>query len=259
MAALVDQPIMIFHVSTAEGARVIRDARGQGLKVFAETCPQYLFLTADDLERPGVEGAKWMCSPPPRRVADQEALWTALSLGDLQTISSDHAPYRFDETGKLRAGPNPTFKQVANGLPGLELRLPLLFDAMVSKGRLGLEKFVELTATAPARIYNLHPRKGSIAVGADADIAIWDPDRRVTITDEMMHDLAGYTPFAGRTVQGWPMTVLSRGRVIVEAGKLSALPGSGRFLARSGGDAAKPTGRLVADMDPEQNFGAKLL
>src|SRR4029453_8775875 len=170
--ALIDQPIMIFHVSTAEGAKVIRDARGQGLKVFAETCPQYLFLTADDLDKPGVEGAKWMCSPPPRRAADQEALWQALALGDLQTVSSDHAPYRFDETGKLRAGPNPNFNQVANGLPGLEVRLRLLFDAMVSGGRLGLEKFVELTATAPAKIYNLHPRKGSIAVGADADIAI---------------------------------------------------------------------------------------
>src|SRR6201991_2666194 len=259
MAALIDQPIMIFHVSTAEGAKVIRDARGQGLKVFAETCPQYLFLTADDLDKPGIEGAKWMCSPPPRRAADQEALWQALALGDLQTISSDHAPYRFDETGKLRAGPKPNFKQIANGLPGLELRLPLLFDAMVSKGRLGLNKFVELTATAPAKIYNLHPRKGSIAVGADADIAIWDPDRRVTISDEMMHDLAGYTPFAGRSVQGWPATVLSRGRVIVDGGRLSAQPGSGKFFARSGGEAAKPLGRLVADMDPEQNFGAKLL
>jgi len=259
MAALVDQPIMIFHVSTAEGAKVIRDARGQGLKVFAETCPQYLFLTADDLDRPGVEGAKWMCSPPPRRSSDQEALWTALSLGDLQTISSDHAPYRFDATGKLRAGPAPNFKQVANGLPGLETRLPLLFDAMVSGGRLGLEKFVELTATAPAKIYNLHPRKGSIAIGADADIAIWDPNRRVTISDDLMHDRAGYTPYAGRTVRGWPVTVLSRGRVIVENGTLSALPGSGRFLPRGGGEAAKPTGRLVADLNPETNFGATLL
>jgi dihydropyrimidinase len=259
MAALVDQPIMIFHVSTAEGAKVIRDARGQGLKVFAETCPQYLFLTAEDLNKPGAEGAKWMCSPPPRTAADQEALWNALALGDLQTVSSDHAPYRFDETGKLRAGSNPNFKQVANGLPGLEVRLPLLFDAMVSKGRLGLEKFVDLTATAPAKIYNLHPRKGSIAVGADADIAVWDPAREVMLSDAMMHDLAGYTPYAGRTVRGWPVTVLSRGRVVVADGKRKAEPGSGRFLARSGGEAAKPTGLLVADMDPERNFGATLL
>jgi dihydropyrimidinase len=259
MAALVDQPIMIFHVSTAEGAKVIRDARGEGLKVFAETCPQYLFLSAENLDRQGVEGAKWMCSPPPRSAADQEALWNALARGDLQTISSDHAPYRFDETGKLRAGPRPNFKQVANGLPGLEVRLPLLFDAMVSKGRLGLEKFVELTATAPAKIYNLHPRKGSIAVGADADIAIWDPAREVTLSDEMMHDLAGYTPYAGRKILGWPVTVLSRGRVVVADGRRREEPGSGRFLARTGGEAARPTGRLVADMDPERNFGATLL
>src|SRR6201996_6385716 len=259
MAALIDQPIMIFHVSTAEGAKVIRDARGQGLKVFAETCPQYLFLTADDLDKSGLEGAKWMCSPPPRRAADQEALWQALALGDLQTVSSDHAPYRFDETGKLRAGPNPTFKQVANGLPGLEVRLPMLFDAMVSKGRLGLEKFVDLTATAPAKIYNLHPRKGSIAIGGRADIAIWDPSREVTLSDETMHDLTGYTPYAGRKLRGWPVTVLSRGRIVIEDGKRMAGPGSGKFLARTGGEAAKPAGRLVADMNPETNFGAKLL
>jgi len=259
MAALVDQPIMIFHVSTAEGARVIRRARGKGLKVFAETCPQYLFLTKDDLDRPGAEGAKWMCSPPPRTTADQEALWQALSLGDLQTVSSDHAPYRFDDSGKLRAGPNPNFKQVANGLPGLEVRLPLLFDAMVSKGRLGLEKFVELTATAPAKIYNLHPRKGSIAIGADADIAIWDPLREVTLTDAMMHDLTEYTPYAGRKLRGWPVTVLLRGRVVVTDGKRTTEAGSGRFLARTGGETAKPAGKLVADMDPATNFGATLL
>ena len=259
MSALIDQPIMIFHVSTAEGAKVIRDARGQGLKVFAETCPQYLFLTADDLDKPGLEGAKWMCSPPPRRAADQDALWQALALGDLQTVSSDHAPYRFDETGKLRAGPDANFKQIANGLPGLETRLPLLFDAMVSKSRLGLQKFVELTATAPAKIYNLHPRKGSIAIGADADIAIWDPSREVALSDALMHDLTGYTPFAGFRLHGWPMTVLSRGRVIISDGRRSVEAGTGRFLARSGGEAAKPTGRLVADVNPEQNFGANLL
>jgi dihydropyrimidinase len=170
MAALIDQPIMIYHVSTAEGAKVIRDARGQGLKIFAETCPQYLFLTADDLDRPGAEGAKWMCSPPPRRASDQDALWQALALGDLQTVSSDHAPYRFDETGKLRAGANPNFKQVANGMPGLEVRLPLMFDAMVSKGRLGLEKFVELTATAPAR-FTTYTRARALLLSAPMAIS----------------------------------------------------------------------------------------
>jgi dihydropyrimidinase len=255
---LLDQPVMIFHVSTREGAAVIREARGRGVKIFAETCPQYLFLTAEDMDKPGAEGAKWMCSPPARTSDDQEALWHALALGDLQLISSDHAPYRYDETGKLRAGPNPTFKQVANGLPGLEVRLPLLFDAMVSEGRLGLSKFVELTSTAPAQIYNL-PKKGSIAIGNDADIAIWDPVRKVTLTDEMMHDLTGFSPFSGRTVTGWPEKVLLRGRVLVDGDTFTSKPGEGRLMLREGGKAATPSGRLAAEMDPAKNFGAKLL
>ncbi|MGE0850006.1 MAG: dihydropyrimidinase [Hyphomicrobiaceae bacterium] len=258
-AELIDQPIMIFHVSTAEGIATIRAARGRGLKVFAETCPQYLFMTGKDLDKPGLDGAKWMCSPPPRTEADQEAVWQGLALGDLQVVSSDHAPYAYDATGKLSAGPNPHFKQIANGMPGIESRLPVLFDAMVSKGRLGLQKFVEVTATAPAKIYNLHPRKGSIAIGADADIVLWDPKRQVTLADAMMHDRAGYTPYAGRTITGWPVTVMRRGEVIVSDGKLGAKPGSGAWLPRAGGAAAIPLGRLTADMDPARNFGAKLL
>ena len=258
-AELIDQPIMIFHVSTAEGVATIRAARGRGLKVFAETCPQYLFMTGKDVDKPGIEGAKWMCSPPPRTETDQEAVWQGLALGDLQLVSSDHAPYAFDATGKLMAGPNPSFKQIANGMPGIEARLPVLFDAMVSKGRLGLQKFVEVTATAPAKIYNLHPRKGSIAIGADADIAVWDPKRQVTLADSTMHDGARYTPYAGRTVTGWPVTVMRRGEVIVRDGKLMAKPGSGTWLPRAGGAAAAPLGRLTADMDPARNFGAKLL
>jgi dihydropyrimidinase len=259
MAELLDQPLMIFHVSTVEGAAVVREARGRGLKIFAETCPQYLFLSKEDLDRPGLEGAKWMCSPPVREKTDQEALWRALALGDLQTISSDHAPYAYDETGKLKAGPRANFKQIANGLPGIEARLPLLFDAMVSKGRMGAEKFVELTAAAPARIYNLYPRKGCIAVGADADIVVWDPDKRVTIEDSMMHDKTGFTPFVGRTVQGWPEVVLRRGLAIVRDGALKGQPGSGQFLPRSGGAAGYPTGRIATEMDPQRNFGASLL
>jgi dihydropyrimidinase len=239
MAALIDQPIMIYHVSTAEGAAVIRAARGRGIKLFAETCPQYLFLTEQDLDRPGVEGAKWMCSPPLRLASDQEALWRAISLSDIQTVSSDHAPYRLDADGKYPSGAASTFKEIANGMPGVEARLPLLFDAMVSKGRLGLRKFVEVTATTPAHIYNL-PRKGSIAVGMDADIAIWDADRMVTIEDGMMHDRAGYSPYAGRKLRGWPTKVLSRGRTVIEAGALKVHKGTGKFLARDGGEAATP-------------------
>jgi dihydropyrimidinase len=258
-AELIDQPVVVFHVSTAEGAATIRAARARGVKVFAETCPQYLFLTALDIDKPGIEGAKWMCSPPPREQSDQEALWQALALGDLQTISSDHAPYAFDATGKLSAGPEPSFKQIANGLPGLEARMPLLFDAMVSKGRLGLHKFIEFTATAPAKLYNLHPRKGSIAIGADADLALWNPSAEVTLTDAMMHDRTGYTPFAGRRVKGWPATVIRRGEVIVEDGVLKAKPGSGRFLPRSGGAAAAPSGRDNADMALARRLGARIV
>jgi dihydropyrimidinase len=257
-ASFLDQPVMIFHVSSAEGVEVITRARGQGLKVFAETCPQYLFLSAGDLDKPGMDGAKWICSPPMRTPADQEAIWGALERGDLQVVSSDHAPYRFDQSGKFIAGPAPNFKQIPNGMPGLAVRMPLLFDAMVSKGRLGLAKFVELTAEAPARIYNL-AGKGTIAVGADADIAIWDPNKRVTLTASGMHDLAGYTPYEGREVVGWPQTVLSRGRLIVHDGQLLAKPGEGRFLARAAGEAAKGTGRMAPEFDPARNFGAKLI
>lgn len=257
-AALIDQPLMIFHVSTAEGAGVIHRARGEGRKVWGETCTQYLTLTARDLDRPGLDGAMWMCSPPLREPSDQEALWWALEIGTLQTVSSDHAPYRMDESGKLAKGPAAHFKEIANGMPGLELRLPVLFDAMVSRGRMGIEKFVELTSTAPARLYGLAPRKGAIAVGADADLVLWDPERVVEIEQGQRHDGAGYTPYAGRTLKGWPTMVLRRGTVVASDGRLAAEPGSGRFLPRTGGPAAQPLGRAAPELDPERNFGAEL-
>ncbi len=257
-AALIDQPLMIFHVSTAEGAGVIHRARGEGHKIWGETCTQYLTLTARDLDRPGLDGAMWMCSPPLREPSDQEALWWALEIGTLQTVSSDHAPYRMDTSGKLAKGPDAHFKEIANGMPGLELRLPVLFDAMVSRGRMGIEKFVELTATAPAWLYGLAPRKGSIAVGADADLVLWDPERIVEITQGPRHDGAGYTPYAGRTLRGWPSTVLRRGTVIASDGRLTAEAGSGRFLPRTGGPTAQPVGRTAPELDPQRNFGAAL-
>src|SRR5262249_58622925 len=142
-----------------------------------------------------------------REPSDQEALWQALPRGVRKTLSPAHAPYRFDASGKFINGADPDFRAIPNGMPGLESRLPLLFDAMVSQGRLGLEKFVSLTATEPAKIYGLHPRKGQIVVGADADIAIWDPNRKMTISATLMHDLAGYSPYEGRTVTGCPVTV----------------------------------------------------
>ena len=259
MAALVDQPITVFHVTTEGSMAAIRDAQTRGQKVFAETCPQYLLLTASDLDRPGLEGAKWMFSPPARDRADQEAIWRGVQNGTFQMVTSDHAPYRFDDTGKLAKGPNPDFKQIANGIPGIELRLPLLFSEGVQKGRIGLERLVELCCTNPARIYGLHPRKGTVAVGSDADLAIWDPEKVVELTDQTTHDATGYCPYAGMTLTGWPTTVVSRGEVIVDGGELLAKRGRGCFLPRAAGPAARPLGRLVPELDPERNFGAALL
>jgi dihydropyrimidinase len=229
---LLDVPVLIVHVSGGEAVQTIRAAQTLGARVFAETCPQYLFLKATDADKPGLEGAKWCCSPPPRDEASQEAVWEGLKDGTFQVLSSDHAPYRFDESGKLPKGDKTTFKEMANGVPGLQTRLPLLFSEGVGKKRISLQEFVALTATNHARMYGLFPQKGSIEVGADADLAIWDPDKRVTLTAAMMKDNAGYTPYEGMTVTGWPTTVLSRGRLTVHEEKLMVEKGSGKFIAR---------------------------
>lgn len=231
LSRVLDVPMLIVHVSTQEAVETIRNARARGARVHGETCPQYLFLVADDIERPGMEGAKYCCSPPPRDAASQEALWRALLDGTLRIYSSDHAPYRYDESGKLPHGECTTFKQIANGMPGLEARMPLLFSEGVVKGRLTLNQFVALTAANHARMYGFADRKGSIARGLDADLAIWDPERKVVLSTSMLHDNVGYTPYEGRPVTGWPGTVISRGRVVVDAGLLHAERGSGRFLA----------------------------
>jgi dihydropyrimidinase len=259
MAALVDQPIVVFHVTTAGSMAAIRDAQTCGQKVFAETCPQYLLYGAEDLDKPGLEGAKWMFSPPARDAGDREAIWQGVRNGTFQMVTSDHAPYRFDQSGKLAAGDDPTFKQIANGIPGIELRLPLLFSEGVGKGRIDLNRFVALCCTNPARTYGLHPRKGTIAVGSDADLALWDPGHVVEVTDRTTHDATGYCPYAGMTLKGWPVTVLSRGEVIVEDGELLAGRGRGCFLPRPAGEAARPLGRLAPELDPARNFGAELL
>ncbi len=259
MAALVDQPVVVFHVTTEGSMGAIRHAQTRGQKVFAETCPQYLFLTADHLDREGMEGAKWMFSPPARDVADQEAMWRGLKNGTFQIVSSDHAPYRFDETGKLAQGPEPHFKQIANGIPGIEARLPLLFSEGVRAGRIDVNRFVELCCTNPAKIYGLYPKKGTLTIGSDADIAIWDPERTVEVDDTTTHDATGYCPYAGMTLTGWPVTVISRGEVIVEGGELRAERGRGQLLKRAAGPAAEPSGRLVPELDPERNFGAELI
>ena len=259
LAQLLDVPILLVHVSAGEAIEVIRDAQTRGLRIYGETCPQYLFLTADDLARPGIEGAKFCCSPPPRDHAAQQAVWTGLRNGTFQVFSSDHAPYRLDASGKLPHGDKTTFKEIANGVPGIELRLPLLFSEGVGQGRLDLNAFVALTATNHAKLYGLYPKKGTIAVGSDADIAIWDPERETEITAGMLHDNVGYTPYEGRRLRGWPTTVLSRGRIVVEDGKLAAPRGSGRFLPCALSEAAKPLGVPVPELASVVVAGAALV
>lgn len=240
LSRLVDVPVLIVHVAGQETVALIRAAQQLGASVLAESCPQYLFLEADDSDRPGMEGAKFCCSPPPRDAASQEAVWNGLLDGTLGVFSSDHAPYRFDASGKLPKGEATTFKEMANGVPGIELRLPLLFSEGVMTGRMSVERFVALTATNHARLYGLAPRKGSIAVGADADLALWDPSRVVEVRADMLHDNVGYTPYEGRRITGWPTEVYSRGRPVVRAGELLAARGSGQFVARGRSSALRP-------------------
>jgi dihydropyrimidinase len=259
LSQLLDVPILLVHVSAAEAIEVIRNAQTKGLKIYGETCPQYLFLTADDLDKAGLDGAKFCCSPPPRDRQAQEAVWTGLKNGTFQVFSSDHAPYRFDPSGKLPHGDRTTFKDIANGVPGIELRLPLLFSEGVGHGRLDLNQFVALTATNHAKLYGLYPKKGTIAVGSDADIAIWDPDRETTITAGILHDNVGYTPYEGRKLRGWPITVLSRGRTIVEDGALAAPRGSGAFLPCALSEAAKPLGQPAPELALAAANGAALV
>jgi dihydropyrimidinase len=256
LARFVDAPLLIVHVSTPGGAKIVRNARQSGAKIFGETCPQYLFLTRDNMDLPGQEGAKFICSPPLRDTATQEALWHHICTGTLSLVSSDHAPYRFDETGKFHAGKDANFKQIANGMPGIEMRLPLLFSEGVSKGRITLSQFVALSSTNAAKIYGMHPAKGTIAIGSDADIAIWDPEE-VRVAGEM-HDAMDYNPFEGFEITGWPVTVLNRGNRIVDGGALVASPGDGKFVARKPIDLTGMTGLQADELNPAKNFGARI-
>jgi dihydropyrimidinase len=195
------------------------------------------------------------CSPPPRDKAAQRAVWTGLANGTFQVFSSDHAPYRFDKSGKLPKARKTTFPEMANGVPGIELRLPLLFSEGVGGGRIDLNQFVALTATNHAKLYGLHPRKGTIAVGSDADLAIWDAERVVTVSAAMLHDNVGYTPYEGRQIIGWPVTVISRGRIVVADDDLHVERGSGEFLPCASPASAQPLCRKAAEIARLEEFG----
>ncbi len=234
LAEVVDVPVVIVHVSNGAAIDEIARARSRGQRVTAETCPQYLVLTADDLSREGWEGAKFVCSPPPRDRDEQAACWRGLQTGLFDLFSSDHCPFRYDdEQGKLSEAGRQSFRNIPNGIPGVETRLPILFSEGVIKGRISIERFVALTATNHARTYGLYPRKGTIAVGSDADLTIWNPEVHRVIRHADLHDGSDYTPYEGLPVQGWPETVILRGRVMVHGGRLDPnAAGRGVYLSR---------------------------
>ena len=244
LSELVDVPILIVHVSGGEAVDQIRWARGKGLNIFAETCPQYLFLTQEHLGLDGFHGAKCVCSPPPRDAANQQVIWDGLADGLFTIVSSDHAPFKYDDPqGKKLGGEEPSFEYIPNGIPGLETRLPLLFSEGVMGGRLSLQQFVALTATNPARLYGLYPKKGTIAIGADADLVIWDTTTKRTITNTMLHHEVDYTPYEGIEVGAWPATTLSRGRVVWDGTNYLGTAGGGEFLKCGRPEPAKPRTR----------------
>jgi dihydropyrimidinase len=231
LAEIADVPIYIVHLSAPEALEMVAEARDRGLPAYAETCPQYLFLSYDNYEEAGFDGAKYVMSPPLRPKATQDRLWHGLAGNDLQVISTDHCPFCMKEQKVLGKD---DFSKIPNGAPGIETRMSLVFDGGVRSGRISLNRFVELTATSPAKLFGLFPRKGTIAPGSDADLVIFDPKRTTRLSVASLHMKVDYNPYEGREVTGVPETVLSRGRVIIDQGKFVGRTGDGAFMKRAG-------------------------
>ena len=229
LAEMADVPVYLVHLSAHEALQEVTRARDRGVEVYAETCPQYLFLTDEAYDREGLEGAKFVMSPPLRSGASVEHLWRGLRRGDLRTIATDHCPFCF--TDKQARGAV-DFSQIPNGAPGIETRLALTFDGGVRTGKLSLNRWVDLIATEPAKLFGLYPRKGTLAPGSDADIVLFDPEARVTLRAQDLHMNVDHNPYEGREITGQVETVLSRGDVIVEKGTFCGRHGRGSFLSR---------------------------
>jgi dihydropyrimidinase len=227
-------PAYIVHISTGRGAAAVAAARSRGQVAYGETCPQYLVLTDAEFERPGFEGAKFICSPPLRKAEDNAAIWDLLGKGDLQTVGTDHCPFFYHGEKDLgrKDGAYPPFTGIPGGMPGIESRLALLYTFGVGAGRLTVERWVETCCTAPARIFGLAGRKGVLAVGADADVVIFDPEKQVTLGRDVLHENCDYTPYERRHLRGYPVLTILRGRVIVRDGEFVGGSGGGRFLER---------------------------
>ena len=239
LAEMANVPIYIVHLSCADALEKVVQARDMGLPVYAETCPQYLFLSYDDYEREGFEGAKYVMSPPLREKWHQDRLWKGLRKNDLQVISTDHCPFCMNEPPQKQLGKD-DFSKIPNGAPGIETRLVLVWDGGVRTGRIDVHRFVELTSTNPARMFGLWPRKGTIAVGSDGDLVIWDPERETVLSATSHHMRVDYNPYEGRRVKGGPAAVLSRGEVIVQDGVFIARAGRGRYVKRLPGPPLVP-------------------
>jgi dihydropyrimidinase len=231
IAEMADAPVYIVHLSCADALEEVREARDAGLPAYAETCPQYLFLDYSLYEREGFEGAKWVMTPPLREKWNQDKLWQGLRGNDLQVISTDHCPFCMKEQKELGRD---DFTKIPNGGPGVEHRMSLIYNGGVAGGKISLNRFVELTSTSAAKLFGLFPRKGTIAVGSDADIVIFDPNEEMTISVKTHHMNVDYSAYEGTKVKGVTRTVLSRGRVVIEDGKYIGKPGDGQFLRRSG-------------------------
>ncbi len=228
LAKVTGAPLYIVHMTAAQALDAVTEARDAGQNVFAETCPQYLFLSLEDLARPGFEGAKYVASPPLRPKEHQAALWRGLRTNDLSVVSTDHCPFCFAEQKELGLG---NFTKIPNGLPVVEHRMDLLHQGVVA-GEISLARWVEVGSTTPARMFGLYPRKGTIAPGSDADIVIYDPEARQTLSARTHHMNVDYSCFEGLEITGKAETVLSRGQVVIEAGEFHGTPGHGRFLER---------------------------
>ncbi len=230
LAEMAGVPIYIVHLSAAEALEMVTEARDRGLPAYAETCPQYLFLSYDNYEEPDFSGAKYVMSPPLRPKETQDRLWRGLAGSDLQAVSTDHCPFCMKEQKELGRG---DFSKIPNGAPGIETRMSLVFDGGVRTGKIGLNRFVELTSTSPAKIFGLFPRKGTVAPGSDADLVVFDPNKKQKLSAKTLHMKVDYNPYEGREVTGAAETVLSRGKVIVEKGRFVGKAGAGSFLKRS--------------------------
>jgi dihydropyrimidinase len=229
LAEMAGAPVYIVHLSCNEALEKVREARDRGLPVYAETCPQYLYLSLENFDVPGFEGAKYVFTPPLREKWHQEKLWQGLALDTLQVVSTDHCPFCFKEQKELGKD---DFTKIPNGGPGIEHRLSLIYTGGVHAKRFSANRFVELVSTAPAKLFGLYPRKGTIAVGSDADLVIFDPDEQQVISAKTHHMRVDYSMFEGIQITGVPKTVLSRGLAVIDSGKFVGRPGAGQFLRR---------------------------